>query len=159
LAGPWFDARIGQAIAASERVWRRTVRSECDEAASVTSVASVVALHLGGLAAARPPVLAPLGQGLGGGGGAVAVVVVVGMMALRMFMRSRRGGRGGRGGWGGGELPRRAANEAQRQYTPERKAGRSLAAIAETLNAEGVATRRGGRQWWPSTVRAALRGA
>jgi DNA invertase Pin-like site-specific DNA recombinase len=39
----------------------------------------------------------------------------------------------------------------------ERKAGRSLAAIADTLNEEQVPTAQGGRQWWPSTVRAALR--
>jgi len=39
----------------------------------------------------------------------------------------------------------------------ERKAGRSLAAIAEMLNEEQVPTAQGGRKWWPSTVRAALR--
>jgi hypothetical protein len=33
----------------------------------------------------------------------------------------------------------------------------SLAAIAAALNADGVATAQGGRQWWPSTVRAVLR--
>ena len=38
----------------------------------------------------------------------------------------------------------------------ERKAGRSLAAIAATLNDEQVPTAQGGRQWWPSTVRAVL---
>ncbi len=38
----------------------------------------------------------------------------------------------------------------------ERKAGRSLAAIAHMLNAEHVPTAQGGRQWWPSTVRAVL---
>jgi DNA invertase Pin-like site-specific DNA recombinase len=38
----------------------------------------------------------------------------------------------------------------------ERKAGRSLAAIAATLNEEKVPTAQGGRQWWPSTVRAVL---
>jgi DNA invertase Pin-like site-specific DNA recombinase len=41
----------------------------------------------------------------------------------------------------------------------ERKAGRSLAAIAELLNEERVPTAQGGRQWWPSTVRAVLRAA
>lgn len=41
----------------------------------------------------------------------------------------------------------------------ERKAGRSLAAIAEILNAEQIPTAQGGRQWWPSTVRAVLRAA
>jgi DNA invertase Pin-like site-specific DNA recombinase len=39
----------------------------------------------------------------------------------------------------------------------ERKAGRSLAAIADMLNEEQVPTAQGGRQWWPSTVRAVLR--
>jgi DNA invertase Pin-like site-specific DNA recombinase len=38
----------------------------------------------------------------------------------------------------------------------ERHAGKSLAAIAHELNAESVATAQGGRQWWPSSVRAAL---
>jgi DNA invertase Pin-like site-specific DNA recombinase len=38
----------------------------------------------------------------------------------------------------------------------ERNAGRSLSAIAEILNEERVPTGQGGRQWWPSTVRAAL---
>jgi DNA invertase Pin-like site-specific DNA recombinase len=39
----------------------------------------------------------------------------------------------------------------------ERKAGRSLAAIAATLNEERVPTAQGGRRWWPSTVRSVLR--
>jgi hypothetical protein len=34
--------------------------------------------------------------------------------------------------------------------------GVSLAAIARSLNADGVPTSQGGRQWWPSTVRAVL---
>jgi DNA invertase Pin-like site-specific DNA recombinase len=38
----------------------------------------------------------------------------------------------------------------------ERNAGRSLAAIASTLNEEQVPTSQGGRKWWPSTVRAVL---
>jgi len=33
----------------------------------------------------------------------------------------------------------------------------SLAAIASSLNEEQVPTAQGGRQWWPSTVRAVLR--
>jgi DNA invertase Pin-like site-specific DNA recombinase len=41
----------------------------------------------------------------------------------------------------------------------EHKAGHSLATIADVLNAERVPTAQGGRQWWPSTVRAALRAA
>ena len=44
-----------------------------------------------------------------------------------------------------------------KRIAAERKAGRSLAAIAATLNEEQVPTAQGGRQWWPSTVRAALR--
>jgi hypothetical protein len=34
--------------------------------------------------------------------------------------------------------------------------GQSLAAIAHDLNVGGVPTAQGGRQWWPSTVRAVL---
>jgi hypothetical protein len=34
--------------------------------------------------------------------------------------------------------------------------GRGLAQIARTLNNDGVPTAHGGRQWWPSTVRAVL---
>jgi len=35
----------------------------------------------------------------------------------------------------------------------ERKAGKSLAAIANGLNAERVPTAQGGRRWYPSTIR------
>ena len=35
-------------------------------------------------------------------------------------------------------------------------AGSSLAEIARTLNASNVKTSQGGRQWWPSTVRAVI---
>jgi hypothetical protein len=35
--------------------------------------------------------------------------------------------------------------------------GKSLAQIARDLNASGTPTAHGGRQWWPSTVRAVLR--
>jgi hypothetical protein len=38
----------------------------------------------------------------------------------------------------------------------ERAAGKSLAQIARELNARGTPTAHGGRQWWPSTVRAVL---
>ena len=34
--------------------------------------------------------------------------------------------------------------------------GRTLGEIARQLNTEGVPTAQGGRQWWPSTVRAVL---
>jgi Recombinase len=38
----------------------------------------------------------------------------------------------------------------------EREQGCSLAEIADRLNREGIPTGQGGRQWWPSTVRAVL---
>lgn len=38
----------------------------------------------------------------------------------------------------------------------ERSQGKSFAKIARELNAEGVRTSQGGRQWWPSTVRVVL---
>jgi Recombinase len=38
----------------------------------------------------------------------------------------------------------------------EYASGRSLGEIARQLNAGGVPTAQGGRQWWPSTVRAVL---
>jgi DNA invertase Pin-like site-specific DNA recombinase len=44
-----------------------------------------------------------------------------------------------------------------KRIAAERKAGHSLAAIAASLNEEQVPTAQGGRQWWPSTVRAVLR--
>ena len=40
----------------------------------------------------------------------------------------------------------------------ERKAGRSLQAIADMLNRESVATAHGGAAWWPSTVAKVLGG-
>jgi Recombinase len=39
----------------------------------------------------------------------------------------------------------------------EREAGRSLRQIATDLNERRVPTAHGGRQWWPSSVRAVLR--
>jgi DNA invertase Pin-like site-specific DNA recombinase len=47
----------------------------------------------------------------------------------------------------------------RQRITAERKAGPSLAAIAELLNEEQVPTAQGGRKWWPSTVRAVLHAA
>lgn len=41
----------------------------------------------------------------------------------------------------------------------ERGGGATLRAIADRLNADGVATGQGGRRWYPSTVRAALAAA
>lgn len=50
-------------------------------------------------------------------------------------------------------LPSATVQRIRREYN----AGRSLGEIARSLNADGVPTGHGGRQWWPSTVRAVLR--
>jgi transcriptional regulator with XRE-family HTH domain len=49
-------------------------------------------------------------------------------------------------------LPRRAVERIRLEYAR----GRGLADIARALNEDGVPTAHGGRQWWPSTVRAVL---
>jgi hypothetical protein len=46
--------------------------------------------------------------------------------------------------------------EVATRIRDEHAAGKSLAAIARALNADAVSTSQGGRQWWPSTVRAVL---
>jgi DNA invertase Pin-like site-specific DNA recombinase len=46
--------------------------------------------------------------------------------------------------------------DVRARIASERAAGTSLAAIAEGLNADGIPTAQGGRQWWPSTVRSSL---
>jgi hypothetical protein len=63
-------------------------------------------------------------------------------------------------------MPRRAATGSGRMSTlptevvarihRERAQGNSLAEIAHRLNRDGIPTGQGGRQWWPSTVRAVL---
>jgi DNA invertase Pin-like site-specific DNA recombinase len=50
------------------------------------------------------------------------------------------------------ELPAKVRSRIRRR----RKAGKSLAAIAEELNRDGVPTAHGGARWYPSTVRAVL---
>jgi DNA invertase Pin-like site-specific DNA recombinase len=50
------------------------------------------------------------------------------------------------------ELPAKVRSRIKRR----RKAGKSLAAIAEELNRDQIATAHGGAQWYPSTVRAVL---
>jgi hypothetical protein len=50
-------------------------------------------------------------------------------------------------------LPTSIVDRIRRAYA----SGKSLGEIARALTAEGVATAHGGRQWWPSTVRAVLR--
>jgi len=54
-----------------------------------------------------------------------------------------------------GRPSRLAASTVERVVT-ERAQGRSLQAIAEALNADGVPTGQGGRSWHPSTIRAVL---
>jgi hypothetical protein len=49
-------------------------------------------------------------------------------------------------------LPRRVIERIRLEYA----SGRGLADIARALNDKGVPTAHGGRQWWPSTVRAVL---
>ena len=46
--------------------------------------------------------------------------------------------------------------DVRARIASERAAGTSLATIAEGLNADGIPTAQGGRQWWPSTVRGSL---
>jgi Recombinase len=63
--------------------------------------------------------------------------------------------------------PRHAARSGRRSALPpevvdrirrERANGASLAEIARQLNRDAIPTGQGGRQWWPSTVRAVLLG-
>jgi hypothetical protein len=49
-------------------------------------------------------------------------------------------------------LPTEVIERIRRQHS----AGESLAEIARTLNTDSVPTSQGGRQWWPSTIRAVL---
>lgn len=47
-------------------------------------------------------------------------------------------------------------DEVRYRIAAEREDGDTLQAIADRLNKDEVPTARGGRQWWPSTVRAVL---
>jgi DNA invertase Pin-like site-specific DNA recombinase len=49
-------------------------------------------------------------------------------------------------------LPKEVVGRIRR----ERSRGRTLAAIADRLNEDGVATAQGGKRWYPATVRAVL---
>jgi DNA invertase Pin-like site-specific DNA recombinase len=55
--------------------------------------------------------------------------------------------------------PRQIPDQIRVRVRELRHRGLSLAAIASTLNADGVPTAQGGRCWYPSTVRAVLRAA
>jgi DNA invertase Pin-like site-specific DNA recombinase len=50
-------------------------------------------------------------------------------------------------------------DEVMTRVLAERKAGRTLQMIADDLNADGIPTTRGGRQWYGSTVSSVLRSA
>lgn len=52
--------------------------------------------------------------------------------------------------------PRTLPEAVVQRIVSERQQGRSLAAIARTLNEEGVPTAQGGAAWYASTVRAVL---
>ena len=52
-------------------------------------------------------------------------------------------------------LPRRVVERIRLEYARSR----GLAEIARALNNDGIPTAHGGRQWWPSTVRAVLVGS
>jgi len=83
------------------------------------------------------------------GAGAQAMVV------LRALERWRREPHPRRAPRGRPALSRRAPELAERM-NEMRRAGMSLRAIADTLNAEGVPTHRGGARWRASSVQAAL---
>jgi DNA invertase Pin-like site-specific DNA recombinase len=55
--------------------------------------------------------------------------------------------------------PRRLPQSVRQRIRYLRGQGRSLASIANELNAERVPTAQGGRAWYPSTVRAVLKAA
>ncbi|PUA82191.1 recombinase family protein [Nocardioides currus] len=55
--------------------------------------------------------------------------------------------------------PRTLPAEVTARIVAARSEGQTLAAIAEGLNRDGVATARGGARWYPSTVRAVLSSA
>jgi DNA invertase Pin-like site-specific DNA recombinase len=52
--------------------------------------------------------------------------------------------------------PRTLPEAIRARIIDERGSGATLAAIADGLNLDGVATAQGGKMWWPSTVRALL---
>jgi hypothetical protein len=52
--------------------------------------------------------------------------------------------------------PAVAPEEVASRIEQEYGLGKSLGQIARDLNAAGVRTAQGGRQWWPSTVRSIL---
>jgi DNA invertase Pin-like site-specific DNA recombinase len=55
--------------------------------------------------------------------------------------------------------PRVMAEAVTERIVTERQAGRTLSAIADGLNRDGVPTARGGMKWYPSTVKAVMASA
>ena len=55
--------------------------------------------------------------------------------------------------------PATLAPEVVDRIRSEHTAGKTLGQIARELNSNGITTAHGGRQWWPSTVRAILQRA
>ena len=55
--------------------------------------------------------------------------------------------------------PRQLPQRVVKRIIREREQGKTLAAIAEGLNRDGVRTAQGGQRWYPSTVRAVVRSA
>ncbi len=53
--------------------------------------------------------------------------------------------------------PRQLSRKVINRILREREQGKTLAAIAEGLNREGVATAQGGAKWYPSSIAAVLR--
>jgi Recombinase len=52
--------------------------------------------------------------------------------------------------------PRHVPDQLVERIEAAHTAGQSLGEIARELNADGIPTAQGGKQWWPSTVRAVL---
>jgi DNA invertase Pin-like site-specific DNA recombinase len=77
----------------------------------------------------------------------------------RLLSERRRSARGRAQGAPPGR-PRATAPAVSERVRTEHAAGKSLGQIARDLNASRIPTTHGGKQWWPSTVRAILvRGA
>jgi hypothetical protein len=52
--------------------------------------------------------------------------------------------------------PRKVPAKVRHRIERERKKGKTLSAIADGLNDDQVPTARGGKKWWPETVRIIL---
>jgi DNA invertase Pin-like site-specific DNA recombinase len=76
---------------------------------------------------------------------------------LERFLNERRRPARGRPQVAPPGRPAVVPDELVRRIRAEHAAGKSLRQIARDLNASGTTTAHGGRQWWPSTVRAVLR--